>query len=476
MVSQTYWSLSLVIICALQISVNITKANKPPYNGDLLISRLPGQPRVGFKQYSGYIPVDEKHNRLLFFYFVEAENDPASKPVVLWLNGGPGCSSVGVGAFTENGPFQPTGNKLVKNKYSWNLEANMIYLDSPAGVGFSYSGDPSFYKSVNDNMTAKDNFIFLKNWFKIFQQYKNNELYITGESYAGHYAPQLAILILQSKPPKLNLKGIAMGNPLLEFATDFNGVSEYMWSHGMISDNTFDQLNRVCNYSNIRRLNDKTINPTPECSRVKELVLSETSKYIDTFDVTLDVCLHTTSIQSQSQMQNDPKVDVCVVEEAKAYLSRKDVQSALHARVVGMEKWTICSSVMHYNMKNLEIPMIGLLGSLVKQGIRVLAYSGDQDSVIPLTGTRKLIDGLATDLKLKTTQPYSVWLVENQVGGWTQGYGNLTFASLRGASHDAAFSQPKRSLDLFRSFIAGKPLPPAPAPAPAYSSIESSGI
>ncbi|KAK3001637.1 hypothetical protein RJ639_021266, partial [Escallonia herrerae] len=73
------------------------------------IIQLPGQPRVGFQQFSGYVTVDEKKQRALFYYFAEAETDPVSKPLVLWLNGGPGCSSLGVGAFSENGPFRPNG-------------------------------------------------------------------------------------------------------------------------------------------------------------------------------------------------------------------------------------------------------------------------------------------------------------------------------------------------------------------------------
>lgn len=113
------------------------------------ITALPGQPQVGFQQYSGYVTVDEKKQRALFYYFAEAETDPASKPLVLWLNGGksigkfafffinrflftwvsflsviiyagPGCSSLGVGAFSENGPFRPNGQVLVRNEYSWN--------------------------------------------------------------------------------------------------------------------------------------------------------------------------------------------------------------------------------------------------------------------------------------------------------------------------------------------------------------------
>ncbi|GAU48323.1 hypothetical protein TSUD_405350 [Trifolium subterraneum] len=82
----------------------------------------PNQPKVGFKQYVGYVFLDdETHDRVLFYYFVEAENDPASKPVVLWLNGGPGCSLIGQGAFGEHGPFKPTREgHVVKNQYSWN--------------------------------------------------------------------------------------------------------------------------------------------------------------------------------------------------------------------------------------------------------------------------------------------------------------------------------------------------------------------
>lgn len=121
-----------------------------------LITRLPGQPQVGFSQFSGYVSVDDKKQKALFYYFVEAEVDAALKPLVLWLNGGiymqkfsffleptlknssksylfqfswcvfegPGCSSLGVGAFSENGPFRPNGQVLLRNEYSWNRGMN----------------------------------------------------------------------------------------------------------------------------------------------------------------------------------------------------------------------------------------------------------------------------------------------------------------------------------------------------------------
>ncbi|KAF8694268.1 hypothetical protein HU200_038406 [Digitaria exilis] len=429
------------------------------------IRRLPGQPEVSFGQYSGYVSVDDAGKRALFYYFVEAEVDPASKPLVLWLNGGPGCSSLGVGAFSENGPFRPSGQVLVKNEYSWNKEANVIYLETPAGVGYSYSSDSAYYQGVDDKMTAMDNMVFLQRWLQKFPQYKGRDLYIAGESYAGHYIPQLAeVMVEYNKKDKIfNLKGLALGNPVLEFKTDFNSRAEYFWSHGLISDATYRVFTSVCNYSRyVTEYYGGSLSPL--CARVMNQVTRETSRFVDKYDVTLDVCL--SSVLSQSlaltpRQQAGQRIDVCVEDETVRYLNRRDVQAALHARLVGVDKWAVCSSVLEYELLNLQIPTINIVGSLVKSGIRVLVYSGDQDSVIPLTGSRTLVQNLAHDMGLKTTTPYRVWFEGQQVGGWTQVYGGgtLSFATIRGASHEAPFSQPGRSLVLFRAFLQGQPLP-----------------
>ncbi|ONK58603.1 uncharacterized protein A4U43_C09F14760 [Asparagus officinalis] len=429
------------------------------------IAKLPGQPQVSFQQYSGYITVDKMKRRSLFYYFAEAEADPSSKPLVLWLNGGPGCSSVGVGAFSENGPFRPSGKILVRNEFSWNKEANMLYLETPAGVGFSYSSNDSYYAEVDDKMTARDNLVFARRWLEKFPQYKHRDLYIAGESYAGHYIPQLADLMVQfNKREKIfNLKGIALGNPVLEFATDFNSRAEFLWSHGLISDSTYHIFTSACNYSRyIGEYYRDSLSPT--CEKVVNQVTKETSSFVDKYDVTLDVCISSMLSQSLalSPQHVSERIDVCVEDETIDYLNRKDVQKALHAKLRGVSQWTVCSSVLEYNFLNLEIPTISVVGSLVKSGIPVLVYSGDQDSVIPLTGSRTLVQRLAKELGMNTTVPYRVWFEGKQVGGWTQVYGDmLSFATVRGASHEVPFSQPTRALGLLRAFLAGRPLPEA---------------
>ena len=79
------WIVMGITICASFVHIFVPVE---PYPIADKITSLPGQPQVSFQQFSGYITVDEKQQRAFFYYFVEAEEQPASKPLVLWLNGG----------------------------------------------------------------------------------------------------------------------------------------------------------------------------------------------------------------------------------------------------------------------------------------------------------------------------------------------------------------------------------------------------
>ncbi|KAA3489741.1 serine carboxypeptidase II-3-like [Gossypium australe] len=181
------------------------------------IDALPGQPDgVDFDQYAGYVTVDQKAGRALFYYFVESpRNSSSNNPLILWLNGGPGCSSLGYGAMSELGPFRVNsdGQTLFRNDFAWNNVANVIFLESPAGVGFSYSNTSSNYDNAGDTTTAIDTYTFLVNWLERFPQYKSRDFFIAGESYAGHYVPQISSTILynneNTNQTVINLKGIA---------------------------------------------------------------------------------------------------------------------------------------------------------------------------------------------------------------------------------------------------------------------------
>uniref|UniRef100_A0A0E0HE28 Carboxypeptidase n=1 Tax=Oryza nivara TaxID=4536 RepID=A0A0E0HE28_ORYNI len=182
------------------------------------VTYLPGQPPVDFDMYSGYVTVDKRAGRSLFYWLQEAPAAAQPAPLVLWLNGGPGCSSVAYGASEELGAFRirPDGATLFLNDYRWNKVANILFLDSPAGVGFSYTNTTSDLYDSGDKRTAHDSYKFLVKWFEKFPQYKYRDFYIAGESYAGisllwHYVPQLSQLVYRNnkgvKEPLINFKG-----------------------------------------------------------------------------------------------------------------------------------------------------------------------------------------------------------------------------------------------------------------------------
>ncbi|XP_011620351.1 serine carboxypeptidase-like 44 isoform X2 [Amborella trichopoda] len=353
-----------------------------------LISSLPGQPQVSFRQYSGYINVDESAGTNLFYYFVEAQSNASSQPLALWLNGGPGCSSIGGGAFTELGPFYPNGkgDGLRINPYSWNKVANVLFLESPAGVGWSYSRIPAGYR-YNDARVANESLVFLLRWFQRFPEYSERPLFLTGESYAGHYIPQLALLMARHNG-RMSRGAAAFGFNL----------------HGILMGH-----------------------------------LVETSK------------------------EGSDEVDVCIDHELTRYLNHPTVQRALHANLTSLPyAWEACSDIVDYKYEDQLEDMLPLLKDLVKSRVRIWIFSGDQDSVVPLTGTRSQLTTLAHHLRLKTMIPYSAWYANGQVGGWVEAYEEslgLVYATVRGAAHMVPYAQPERALILFSSFLHAQPLP-----------------
>ncbi|XP_008237677.1 PREDICTED: serine carboxypeptidase-like 42 [Prunus mume] len=444
------------------------------YPAEDLVVRLPGQPNVGFKQYAGYVDVDVKAGRSLFYYFVEADKEPDKKPLTLWLNGGPGCSSIGGGAFTELGPFYPTGDGrgLRRNLMSWNRASNLLFVESPAGVGWSYSNTSSDYNS-GDASTARDMHTFLLKWYEKFPAFRSRELFLTGESYAGHYIPQLAIAILDhnehSTGFKFNLKGIAIGNPLLRLDRDIPATYEYFWSHGMISDEIGLIIMNECDFDDYAFANphNVTVKCTTAISEANQIV----GDYINNYDVILDVC-YPSIVQQELRLRKMATkmslgVDVCMSSERRFYFNLPEVQKALHANRTNLPySWSMCSNVLNYSDTDGNINILPLLARIVHNRIPVWVFSGDQDSVVPLLGSRTLIRELAHDLKFQITVPYGVWFHKGQAGGWATEYGDLlTFATVRGAAHMVPYAQPSRALHLFSSFIRGRRLPNTTLPS-----------
>uniref|UniRef100_A0A7S1XNW1 Carboxypeptidase n=1 Tax=Phaeomonas parva TaxID=124430 RepID=A0A7S1XNW1_9STRA len=160
---------------------------------------LAGRATVDFNQWSGYVNVTSKD--YLFYWLVEAAEEPEKKPLLLWTNGGPGCSAM-EGATTENGPLSlykikeskdlATG-QLSTNPYAWNRHANVLYLDQPRYVGNSFGSGPKVLSSVD---AGADVVTFLRGFYELFPEYVGRPLLVAGESYGGHYVPAIGAALM----------------------------------------------------------------------------------------------------------------------------------------------------------------------------------------------------------------------------------------------------------------------------------------
>ncbi|KAH7655703.1 Peptidase S10 serine carboxypeptidase protein, partial [Dioscorea alata] len=371
------------------------------------VNLMPGQPNgMLFNQYAGYVTVDVKAGRALFYYFVESPQNSSTKPLVLWLNGGPGCSSIGGGAMVELGPFRVNsdGRTLYANEYAWNKVANAIFLESLAGVEFSYSNMTSDYQSTGDKRIADDAYIFLIKWLERFPQYKGRDFFITGESYGGHYVPELANTIITNNKNTsgtiINLKGVAIGNGYFDSIMNTKATLDYLWTHALNSDETYQAVQSKCDFV--------------------------TGNYME-------------------------EIDPCAGYYVITYLNLPEVQQSLHANVTGLPyPWNTCSRLVNWgNWNDAPKTMLPNINELISSGIRNLRQE---------IGSLQWRCGCSL-LSLTVKAPWHAWYINDEVGGYVVGYQGLTFVTVRGAGHLVPSYQPERALMMITSFLQGE-LPP----------------
>ncbi|OWM72308.1 hypothetical protein CDL15_Pgr018193 [Punica granatum] len=448
------WSVGLTLLLSV---TTVTAAPK-----DSLITSVPGfTGSLPSQHYAGYVTIDGNPagEKNLFYYFVASERDSSKDPVVLWLNGGPGCSSFD-GFVYEHGPFnfQP-GNSggsfpiLQLNPYSWSKVSNIIYLDSPCGVGLSYSDNPSNYVT-GDIQTTSDTHAFLLKWFELYPEFQANPFYISGESYAGVYVPMLASEVIKAiegnQQPSINFKGYLVGNGIADDVFDGNGLVPFAFGMGLISIDIFADCQATCQgkyydppnptcEKNLRRVSQALLglnfyNILEPCYRYPSVAEgNQSSGGPSSFrQGRLTNTKHLTRMSSGRHFvrssgrdgrvpldsQLEPEFHVpCINDDlATAWLNDETVRKAIHAAPASVAgSWTICADRVDYTTE--VDSMLPYHKNLTARGYRALIY--------------------------RYLQAYDK---------------NLTFLTIKGAGHMVPQYKPRESLDFFTRWLDGKPI------------------
>ncbi|KAK9827845.1 hypothetical protein WJX74_005191 [Apatococcus lobatus] len=406
------------------------------------VRSLPGWGPVDFGLYGGYINVDKEAGRHLYYAFAESLDSPSHDPLVLWVNGGPGCSSMAGGFLSELGPFYATkGNNLQRNEYAWNRVANVLFLDSPAFVGWSYSEDAED-RIVGDARTAKDTRNFILGFLERFPQYIDRPLWLAGESYGGHYVPNTALEIVagnaRADEKQINLVGFLVGNGLADVRLDNLGALEYWASHAIISYETKDKAIEACNLSTTGPF--QAVPELTDNSACNSIVKEASTQMgpINIYQIYADTCRPAISNQAHEMSRHGgPQL----------------LGSAVAAHGIQQYDPCIddeCSPYIRYSQSDLLKSMLPTWKKLLQEKLHILVYSGDMDGILPTLGTMKWIEALKLDL----VEPFQAWLAPNgQTGGHLIKYKGLTFASVRGAGHMVPYTQPQRAYYMFEKYL-----------------------
>ncbi len=401
----------------------------------------------GVKQYSGYLD-DNENDKHLFYWFFESRNDPKNDPVVLWLNGGPGCSSL-TGLFLELGPSRINEKlQLVANPYSWNDNASVIFLDQPVNVGYSYSSS-----SVSNTVAAgKDVYALLTLFFEQFPEYSEQDFHIAGESYAGHYIPVFTSEILSHKKTNINIKSVLIGNGLTDGYTQYPEYRPMACGDGgwpaVLDEQACEAMD----------------NALPRCQSLIENCYNSESVWSC---VPASIyCNNALLAPYQRTGQNVYDVrgkckdssNLCYPELGwiSKWLNEKSVMKALGVEVDGYDSCNFDINRNFLFQGDWMQPFHRLVPGIIEK-LPVLIYAGDADFICNWLGNKAWAEALEypDHKKFAAAEMEDLRLDGNgRKIGEIKSHGNFTFMRIHAAGHMVPLDQPEASLEFFNRWLA----------------------
>ena len=419
------------------------------------------------KSISGYMEVkgskydDKGENKHLFYWMfekrgaadIDIKEDQEEIPFVVWLTGGPGCSST-LALLSENGPCSVNhdGKGTTVNPNSWTEAAHVLWLDQPAGVGFSFGSETD----SSEEMISEDAYYFLQAFFQSHPEYAKSPLYIIGESYGGHYAPAIAHRTWLGNQAgldntiHLNLAGVGIGNGLTKPEEQYKWYPEMVYnnSHGIkvVSEEVYETMKAV----------------VPKCTALIHKC-NEGDSALDDFacqsaflvcNVGLTSPYQATGLNPYDIRKQCEKPPLCYdFSFIQDWLNLETTKQALNVDETHSHHWESCN--MGINLKfhtDWMKDFSGYVADLLNAGIPTLVYAGDVDFICNYLGNKAWTHGLewsgGDDFRASDETDWDGKGLATQHKG-------LTFLQVYDAGHMVPADQPEVALEMLKVFLAG---------------------
>lgn len=444
---------------------------------------------AGFISFGEYNKIPDQNNQGNFFFWLHKQRHKAdgktnNQKLVIWLNGGPGCSSM-VGQLWENGPFtihnadeiesikssssESSNNDDISsfylkfNEFSWNEIADVIYVEQPVRTGYSIASNDSMIID-NEYKVASDFYLFLVEFITIFPEYQASvDIYISGESYAGFYIPYMAEYIVKTQETMditdskyINIQGVAIGNGAIDDAIQFASYSEYAYSHGLIPLGAKAYIDDQYVRCMERTASQYGTSNNLECN---------------TMSAVLDAAGKPNEYNTATFIGYDN-----IIKPGGPFFrffNNEKVQELLHVRGSNLPginfqpekgytassnyyappKWEVCNDAINSALKgthpNTAVPSLQYLVTKIK----VLLYSGEFDLNCNTLGTLHVLEAHSWNEMRWNSASRSLWKYNNDVAGEHFSLDNLSFLIVRNSGHLLPMDLPANALDMINRFI-----------------------
>jgi carboxypeptidase D len=428
------------------------------------VDKLSGKADSQLVHYAGLLTADPVANGKFFYWLFEHE-DAANKPLMIWLNGGPGCSSMD-GLFLELGPLRlsnPSNPVVTKNPHSWHHLANIVFIDQPVGTGLSFTSNKKGY-AKNDDMINTHFYEFLTNFLKLHDRYttkdpatgqlKSRKIFFTGESHAGHYIPNIVTHILKKNKEitqeniYIDIGGAALGNPWMDPKNQYD-ANEIAYGLGIINSgqkNYLMQKKQQCQKSlNSGKLNNRV------CFDLLDEVIDATHvKGMNTKMLMYD------ARKSISNPASFPPGH----EDVERYMNQRDVRKAIHAEA-SPQRFVECADPPYDALAQQDGKgSTKELAEMLDANVQTLVYSGQYDLICNHIGTETTLKELQwSGQKGWLEAKPGIFVDDNKhIHGYVTQHKNLQKLVILNSGHMVPMDQPEAALIMMREFLAGHPL------------------
>jgi len=402
-------------------------------NADLFNNNESSDIFKGEEWTSGEVSLENNGDFIFYFLFKARESYPQKK-LLIWLNGGPGCSSE-IGMLTENGPYLFDKTlKLKYNEFAWNKYYDIIYVDQPVGTMYSSVKDQAHY-CRNETCVAQNFAIFLRNFVTIHHpEYQGIPIYIAGESYAGHFIPAIiAHLVKTADKNIVNLQGAAIGNGLTDVAVQFPVYPDFVLDNKMLNVFVYVIMKGLAMVCNIALAHDLRIFD-PLCVSTLYVIggAADVKNYYDI-------------------RRNDTDYDIDA--EVIKFLNNKT-----HQKLFGVKERNItelCDGPTHEIMYgDWCTPVTKDIAYVLDMGLKVLLYYGDKDYICNWYGGEALANKIEwSGMEEYHREQYKDIEYKGKISARYKKYGKFTFMIVKDAGHMVPGDQKDFSLHMIKSFV-----------------------